>query len=110
MQAARLHLPGSEIYGGLGSTWDYGPLGVELKSNVKERLVAERGLRARRHGGPRRGHPDEPPVWKASGHEETFTDPLVDCRTCKRRFRADHLKGDGCPECGGELTEPRTFK
>ncbi len=81
----------SEIYGGLGSTWDYGPLGVELKRNVKEAwwqaVVRERddmvGLDA-----AILMHPD---VWEASGHVTNFTDPLVDCKNCKQRFRADHL-------------------
>src|SRR6187402_2090661 len=82
----------SEIYGGFASTWDYGPLGVELKRNVKEAwwqaVVRERddmvGLDA-----AILMHPD---VWVASGHVGTFNDPLVDCKHCKARFRADHLK------------------
>ncbi|MDQ1557712.1 MAG: glycyl-tRNA synthetase [Pyrinomonadaceae bacterium] len=118
--------PSSEIYGGLGSAWDYGPLGVELCNNVKRAwwrwMVYERddmeGLdssiilnRA---------------VWKYSGHEETFSDPLVDCRECNARLRADKLeytmfagldvaeairdKGVKCPNCGStDLTEPRPF-
>jgi glycyl-tRNA synthetase len=100
---------GSEIYGGIGSTWDYGPLGVELKKNVKEAwwnaVVRQRddmeGLDA-----AILMHPE---VWRASGHIENFTDPLVDCKKCKKRFRADDLKETKCPECGGELTEPRRF-
>ncbi|MCD6386500.1 glycine--tRNA ligase [Candidatus Sumerlaeota bacterium] len=100
----------SEIYGGLGSVWDYGPLGVELKNNIKQAwwraVVMERpdmeGLDAAIFM-----HPD---VWKASGHVDGFTDPLVDCKSCKRRYRADELKDPKkCPECGGELTEPRMF-
>ena len=99
----------SEVYGGLGSTWDYGPLGVELKRNVKEAwwraVVAERddvvGLDAAILMHPR--------VWEASGHVENFSDPLVECRSCHRRFRPDQLDGDECPECGGALTEPRRF-
>ncbi|HEU5049601.1 MAG TPA: glycine--tRNA ligase [Gemmatimonadales bacterium] len=109
----------SEIYGGLGSVWDYGPLGVELKRNVKERwwraMVHERddieGLDAAILMHPK--------VWEASGHVSGFTDPLVDCRQCKNRFRADdtRLKGTPgtpeaqCPVCGsrGTLTEPRLF-
>ncbi|HEU5171054.1 MAG TPA: glycine--tRNA ligase [Gemmatimonadales bacterium] len=109
----------SEIYGGLGSVWDYGPLGVELKNNVKQRwwraLVHARddieGLDAAilMHAM----------VWEASGHVAGFTDPLVDCRQCKNRFRADdpRIKGTPgqpdaqCPVCGsrGTLTEPRLF-
>src|SRR6266550_1311502 len=83
--------PSSEIYGGLGSAWDYGPLGVELAHNVRQAwwrwMVYERddieGLDSSIILNRR--------VWKYSGHEETFTDPLVDCRECKSRFRADKL-------------------
>jgi glycyl-tRNA synthetase len=109
----------SEIYGGLGSVWDYGPLGVALKRNVKDRwwssMVHARddieGLDAAILMHPR--------VWEASGHVAGFTDPLVDCRQCKNRFRADdpRIKGTPgqpdaqCPVCGtrGSLTEPRMF-
>ncbi|HEX8179041.1 MAG TPA: glycine--tRNA ligase [Pyrinomonadaceae bacterium] len=111
--------PSSEIYGGLGSAWDYGPLGVELCNNVKRAwwrwLVYE--------------HDDiegldssiilNRLVWKYSGHEATFHDPLVDCRKCKQRFRADKLTMDAgaddldsvkCPNCGAQdWTEPRPF-
>jgi glycyl-tRNA synthetase len=109
--------PSSEIYGGLGSCWDYGPLGAELKRNVKDAwwrtMVHERddvvGLDSSILQHPR--------VWEASGHVENFTDPLVDCKQCKNRFRADHLDQLSCPEkpskrpgeCGAELTEPRSF-
>ncbi len=108
----------SEIYGGVGSVWDYGPLGVELKKNLKERwwrsMVYERddieGLDAAILMHPR--------VWEASGHVAGFTDPMVDCRTCKARFRADQLDQMQCPQkpskIPGEadqcdLTEPRMF-
>jgi glycyl-tRNA synthetase len=100
----------SEIYGGLGSVWDYGPLGVELKNNIKRAwwrsVVYERddmvGLDA--------GLLMNRLVWKYSGHEATFSDPLVDCRKCKSRLRADKLEGDKCPNCGStDLTEPRQF-
>ena len=124
----------SEIYGGLNATWDYGPLGVELKRNVKDAwwrsVVHQRddmvGLDA--------AILMHPQVWVASGHVESFSDPLVECKSCHRRFRVDDLEapGDGagqapedgsgqahsassgqapasCPECGGELTEPRNF-
>ncbi len=100
----------SDIYGGLNGCWDYGPLGVELKRNVKEAwwrsVVYERndvhGLDA-----SILMHPD---VWRASGHVEGFSDPLVDCKTCKHRFRQDHLDDPAtCPDCGGELTEARQF-
>ncbi len=117
----------SEIYGGLNSCWDYGPLGSELKRNVKEAwwnaVVRDRedvvGIDASILMHPR--------VWEASGHVAGFTDPLVDCKGCKKRFRADHIGvaqpppavSEGaqpraavpqrCPECGGELTEARQF-
>ena len=121
--------PSSEIYGGLGSTWDYGPVGVLLKNNVKaawwKAVVQERddmvGLDA-----AILMHPD---VWRASGHIESFHDPMVECKQCKKRFRADHLleargaeniptdmndlekalEGAMCPECGGGLTSIRQF-
>ena len=108
----------SEIYGGTGSVWDYGPLGVELKKRVKDRwwnaMVRERddieGLDAAILMHPK--------VWEASGHVAGFVDPLVDCRVCKGRFRADKLDDAKCPrkpskkpgdgaDC--ELTEPRQF-
>ena len=116
----------SEIYGGLGSTWDYGPLGVELKRNVKEAwwrsVIAERddmvGLDA--------AILMHPQVWVTSGHVENFSDPLVECKECNSRFRQDHLLEATdidpespeaaaalnelrCPNCGGELGEPRRF-
>ncbi len=101
--------PSSEIYGGLASTWDYGPMGVELKRNVKaawwRAVVHDRddmvGLDA--------GILMHPRTWEASGHTENFTDILVDCRACKKRFRKDHV-GDTCPECGArDFTEGRAF-
>lgn len=99
----------SEIYGGLSSTWDYGPLGVELKNNVKaawwQAVVRERDDMV----GLDSAILMHPQVWVASGHVSTFADPLVDCKACKQRFRADHLKTTVCPECGGELTEARMF-
>ena len=83
--------PGSDIYGGLANTWDYGPLGVELKRNVKE-LWWRRFVHQRRDiVGLDAGILMHPRVWEASGHIESFNDPLIDCRTCKSRFRADHL-------------------
>ena len=99
----------SEIYGGLASTWDYGPLGAELKRNVKDSwwkaMVWERddvvGLDA-----AILMHPD---AWRASGHLENFTDPLVECLQCNKRFREDHIDSVTCPDCGGELSDPRLF-
>ena len=104
-----LVFPTSDIYGGLGSTFDYGPLGVELKRNVKEAwwrdVVQSRGDVI----GLDSAILQHPRTWEASGHLQNFTDPLVDCKSCKQRFRADHLSGNRCPECGGELTEARQF-
>src|SRR3982751_213560 len=81
----------SEIYGGLNGCWDYGPLGVELKRNVKDywwrTMVRERDDVVGMDGAILMSRA----VWKASGHEQTFTDPMVDCRTCKARLRADQL-------------------
>jgi glycyl-tRNA synthetase len=105
----------SEIYGGMAGFWDYGPLGVELKQNIKaawwRHMVQLRddiiGIDAAIIMNPR--------VWEASGHVAGFSDPMVDCRNCKLRFRADDLKGKpseiACPNCGqrGTLTEPRQF-
>jgi glycyl-tRNA synthetase len=104
----------SEIYGGLNGLWDYGPLGVELKRNLKNYwwrvIVHERDDVVGMDGSILMNRA----VWKASGHEETFTDPMVDCRTCKARLRSDQLTEKGgvkrCPNCGGkDLTEPRSF-
>jgi glycyl-tRNA synthetase len=104
----------SEIYGGLNGSWDYGPLGVELKRNLKDYwwnvMVHERDDIVGMDGSILMARA----VWKASGHEETFTDPMVDCRTCKARLRADQLAEKNgvkqCPNCGGkDLTEPRSF-
>ncbi|MDE0342914.1 MAG: glycine--tRNA ligase [Deltaproteobacteria bacterium] len=102
--------PSSEIYGGIGSTWDYGPVGVELKRNVKEAwwkaVVTGRndtvGLDASILMHPR--------VWEASGHVAGFSDPLVECKECHHRFREDFLEEPGkCPDCYGEVTEARQF-
>jgi glycyl-tRNA synthetase len=98
-----------EIYGGLQSAWDYGPLGVELKRNI-EALWWNSMVRTRSDiFGVDTAIITHPDVWRASGHVENFHDPMVDCRSCRSRFRADQLEGDSCPECGGELTEPRDF-
>ena len=101
----------SEIYGGLGSCWDYGPLGIELKHNVKERWWKSMTLREDVEGldSSILMHPD---VWKASGHIDNFSDPLVDCKECKARFRADKIDlKKPCENCGAKdsFTEPREF-
>ena len=108
----------SEIYGGFASVWDYGPLGVELKRNVKEAwwqaVVRQRDDMV----GLDSAILMHPKIWEASGHLATFNDPLVDCKTCKARFRADHLADTPCPnkpsKMAGQaepcdLTEPRMF-
>ncbi len=101
--------PSSDIYGGLGSTFDYGPLGIELKRNVKEAWWRDMVQRRSDVLGLDAAILMHPRTWEASGHLQSFTDPLVDCKKCKQRFRADHITGDRCPECGGELTEARRF-
>jgi glycyl-tRNA synthetase len=101
--------PTSDIYGGLGSTFDYGPLGVELKRNVKEAWWRDMVQRRTDVIGLDSAILQHPRTWEASGHLQNFTDPLVDCKSCKQRFRADHIQGDRCPACGGELTEARQF-
>ena len=109
--------PSSEIYGGINGFWDYGPLGAELKRNVKElwwnTMTRQRddvvGLEATIIMSPQ--------IWKASGHVDTFSDPMIDCKTCKGRFRADQTGEIPCPqkpskavsECHGEKTAPRAF-
>jgi glycyl-tRNA synthetase len=100
----------SEIYGGLNSCWDYGPLGVELKRNVKEAWWKSMVTNRRDIVGLDAAILMHPKVWEASGHLAGFTDPLVDCKSCKSRFRADHLEDlKKCPKCGGEFTEVRKF-
>jgi len=99
----------SGIYGGINGCWDFGPLGVELKKNIKDDwwyvFVRQRddmvGLDA--------SIIMHPQVWVASGHVEQFHDMLVDCKECRHRFREDHLESPVCPDCGGELTEPKAF-
>ncbi len=102
--------PGSEIYGGLGSTYDYGPLGVELKNNIKK-LWWQMFIRQRRDMvGIDGGILMSPKIWEASGHVTNFKDPLVECKKCHNRFRPDKLKdASKCPDCGGEFTEQKMF-
>jgi glycyl-tRNA synthetase len=107
----------SEIYGGLKSCWDYGPLGVELKRNVKEAWWRAMVRERRDVVGVDCSILMHPQVWITSGHVAGFNDPMVDCKVCKARFRADKLAESQCPkkpskrpgECEGELTEPRQF-
>jgi len=108
----------SEIYGGLGSVWDYGPLGIELKRNLQERWWTSLVKQRDDIEGSDSAILMHPRVWEASGHVGGFVDPLVDCKTCKGRFRADKLEDAQClrkpskkpgqtPDCA--LTEPRQF-
>jgi len=101
--------PGSEVYGGLQGTYDYGPLGVEIKNNLKMAWWHTNVYERDDMEGIDAAILMNRLTWKYSGHEETFIDPLVDCRDCKSRWRADHIKGS-CPNCGStNLTEPRPF-
>jgi glycyl-tRNA synthetase len=107
--------PSAEIYGGFRSTYDYGPLGVLIYRNVKEAWWRSMVQLRREVVGLDASVLSSPKIWEASGHLANFTDPLVDCRTCKQRWRADHLEAgdDGkpkCPSCGGtDFTEARPF-
>jgi glycyl-tRNA synthetase len=101
-------MPGSDIYGGLANSWDYGPLGAELKKNIKDewwnRFVRRRtdmvGIDAALIMNPK--------VWEASGHVQEFADPLVECKQCHERFRADQIAG-ACSSCGGEFAPAKQF-
>jgi glycyl-tRNA synthetase len=102
--------PSSEIYGGLASCWDYGPLGVELKNNLQRAWWTEMTRRHDNIVGLDASILMRPEVWQASGHVDGFVDPLVDCKECRARFRADQIDPAApCPNCGGALTEPRQF-
>jgi glycyl-tRNA synthetase len=101
---------GSEIYGGLAGTWDYGPLGVALKNNIKEswrkKFVSSKSDMYEVDAAILMN----PKVWESSGHVATFTDPLVECTKCKKRFRADQLKEAGkCDDCNAPVGEARNF-
>lgn len=101
--------PSSEIYGGIGGFWDFGPLGVLMKNNIKRlwwKTMVEEGENIFGLDTTVIHHPK---VWEASGHLASFTDPLRECKSCHKRFRADKLTGENCPECGGELTEVKQF-
>jgi len=101
--------PSSEIYGGLSGCWDYGPLGIELKRNIRQAwwqsMVRERDDIV----GIETSILMHPQVWRTSGHLERMVDPLVECKNCHLRYKADDLKSDRCPSCGGELTQARMF-
>ena len=119
--------PCSEIYGGTRSAWDYGPLGVELKENIRRQWWRHMVQSREDVVGLDSAVILAPQVWKASGHLETFTDPLTECLSCHKRFREDQLieayenkhgqapegglAGINCPNCGnkGQFTEPRNF-
>jgi len=107
----------SEIYGGINGFWDYGPLGAELKRNVKELWWNTMTRQRDDVAGLEATIIMHPQIWKASGHVDTFSDPMIDCKTCKGRFRADQTNEIPCPqkpskmvsECPGEKTAPRAF-
>jgi len=101
--------PSSEIYGGLSSCWDYGPLGVELKRNVKDAWWRSAVQERNDMVGLDSSILMHPQVWEASGHTEGFSDPLVECKSCHLRWRVDEIDGTKCPSCKGELTEPHLF-
>jgi glycyl-tRNA synthetase len=99
----------SEIYGGITSCWDFGPLGVETKRNIKDFWWKRMTQNRDDIEGVDASIIMHPKVWETSGHIESFTDPLVDCKKCKQRFRADEIDKTICPLCGGELTSARQF-
>ena len=98
--------PGSEIYGGLANTWDYGPLGVELKNNIKKAWWKKFVQENKYNVGLDAAILMNPQTWVASGHLAGFSDPLMDCRECHERFRADKLIEDWCAENAFELPKP----
>ena len=99
----------SEIYGGVEALWDYGPLGSLLKNNIRK-LWLKRFVQEREDvvlvDGTVIMHPR---TWEASGHLESFSDPLIECKKCHKRFRLDEIQNPKCPECGGETTKPKQF-
>lgn len=99
----------SEIYGGAASTYDYGPLGVEIKNNIKKLWWREMVYKNDNIVGLDSAILMHPKVWEASGHVENFEDTLVECKKCHKRFKKDDLKKDECPECNGNLTDPKQF-
>ena len=102
----------SEIYGGLNGAYDYGPLGVQLKNNIRDAWWKEMTQLHDNIVGLDASILMHPRVWEASGHVSNFTDPMVDCKQCKSRFRADQIDLNApCPICGnkGTFTAPRNF-
>ena len=101
--------PASEIYGGFAGFWDYGPLGVELKNNIKKEWWHTMVNLREDVVGLDGAIIMNPEVWEKSGHVSSFTDPLVECKKCHHRFRPDKIESDRCPDCSGEFTDPKTF-
>ena len=102
--------PGSEIYGGLANSWDYGPLGVELKNNIKQDWWKRFVLNREDIIGIDTAVILNPKIWQASGHVDTFNEPLVECKKCHQRFREDTLEQKICPNCKGKsFTEAKPF-
>ncbi len=99
----------SEIYGGAASAYDYGPLGVEIKNNIKNSWWKEMVHNNDNIVGLDSAILMHPRVWEASGHVENFEDPLVECKKCHKRFKQEDLEGDTCPACKGELAEQKMF-
>src|SRR3989338_188176 len=99
----------SEIYGGINGFWDFGPVGCELKRRVKDSWWRTMVQWREDVVGLDTSIIAHPQTWVASGHVEAFSDPMVDCKKCKKRFRLDEIQEKTCPECGGELTEARQF-
>jgi len=100
---------GSEIYGGLQGFYDFGPLGVEMKNNLKKLWWDWMTKKHESIVGLDGAIITNPKVWEASGHLKSFVDPLVECKKCHHRFKGDEVISGKCPDCGGELTEPRLF-
>ena len=101
--------PGSEIYGVLAGTWDYGCMGVFLKDNIKRLWWKKFVIDKDDMYGVDAAILMNRKVWEASGHVAGFSDPLVECLKCHKRFKGDNLESDKCPECGGEFTEEKRF-
>jgi len=101
--------PSSEIYGGIGGFWDAGPLGTELRKNIKDLWWKTMVYQREDVLGLDSTIIHHPKVWQASGHAVSFTDPLRECQKCHLRFRQDKVSGDKCPDCGGKLTEAKQF-